>query len=359
VRVLVTGACGYLGSEVAAYLAGALEGARIVGLDNLSRRGSERNVARLREIGADFVHGDVRSAADLRALPDVDWVVDCAANPSVTAGIPGLGGSTSEQLVGHNLGGTLHMLEYCRERGAGFVLLSTSRVYSIEALGRIPLVEGETRFEPAPGAGAGIPGYSERGVAEEFPTSAPISLYGATKLASEVLALEYGGAFGFPVWIDRCGVIGGPGQFGRIDQGIFSFWAYSIALGRPLRYVGFGGSGKQVRDCVVASDVARLVLEQMNDPGRTSTRIFNVGGGARGSMSLREMTAVCARELGVAPEVSGVDETRAYDIPVYVTDNTRVRETWGWEPSLGAEEIVARTCSWATANLDTVRELFR
>jgi CDP-paratose 2-epimerase len=357
VKVLITGVCGYVGSRLAVRFIESLSNIEIYGVDNLSRRGAETNIKPLQQLGVKFIHGDIRMASDVQALPSADWVIDCAANPSVIAGLPTIGNCTPKQLIEHNLIGTIHILEYCRERKAGLILLSTNRVYSIQELLRIPLRETPTRFEPIFPSPVQIPGFSERGISEEFPTTTPVSLYGATKLASEILALEYGEAFGFPVWVNRCGVIAGPGQFGKADQGIFSYWIYSFALGRPLCYIGWGGTGKQVRDCVTAEDVAELVIRQMSDPNRDVSRITNVGGGIKGAMSLRELTDFCVSHFGKEVRIDRVEENRPYDIPYYVTDFTKAQQAWGWQPSHTAEEIVEQLCEWTMNNMDFVRGL--
>ena len=284
-RILVTGICGFFGSHVATDLKASFADAEVVGIDNLIRRGSETNLAALKRLGCVVHHGDIRVADDVAALPTCDWIVDCAANPSVLAGVQG----GTAQLVGHNLVGTLHLLEKCRRDGAGLVIVSSSRVYSIEALNAIPLVESETRFvvdenQPLPA------GLSSHGVSELFSTRAPVSLYGGTKLASEIMALEYASTFGLPLWINRCGVIAGPGQFGRIDQGIFSYWIYRWQLGRPLSYIGFGGQGFQVRDFIAPRDLTRLLDLQLRNPLADAPRILNVGGGPDRSMSLLELS---------------------------------------------------------------------
>src|SRR5690606_7583876 len=150
----------------------------------------------------------------------------------------GLDGAPS-YLVQTNLGGTLNCLEWARRQGAAVVFLSTSRVYSIAPLREVGLRETETRFEIA--ESQALPGVSAAGVAEDFPTHLPRSLYGATKLASEMMVQEYAEAYGVPAVINRCGVIAGPGQFGKVDQGVFTLWVANHYFGKPLRYTGFGG----------------------------------------------------------------------------------------------------------------------
>jgi CDP-paratose 2-epimerase len=346
-RILVTGICGFVGSQVAAHFKRALEGAEIVGIDNLLRRGSESNLAPLKRLGCAIFHGDLRLGDDLAELPRCDWVIDCAANPSVLAGVSG----GTAQLVGHNLVGTLNLLEKCRRDAAGLVILSSSRVYSIDALNAIPLDEAETRFVVAHDGPRPTPaGASARGISERFSTAAPVSLYGGTKLASEVMALEYAAAFGFPVWIDRCGVIAGPGQFGRIDQGIFSYWIYQWLLGAPLKYVGYGGKGLQVRDFVSPGDLVRLLEAQIRNPGAAAPRILNVGGGPERSMSLAELSSFCRENVGPAPPVGAVAETRRYDIPYYVTDAAEAERAWGWTPVEPRDQTLQAIARWARDN---------
>src|SRR5690348_12653974 len=233
-RLLITGACGFAGSALAAALVARLEGLTITGIDNLMRPGSETNRARVQKLGVDFVHGDLRCASDVDALPDADWVIDAAANASVLAGVAS--GGTSRQLLEHNLSSLVHVLEYCKARRTGLIVLSSSRVYSIAALAALPLRDAGTRFELDDTAT--LPdGVSRQGLTTAFSTQAPVSLYGSTKLAGEILALEYGAAFGFPVWVNRCGVLAGAGQFGTPDQGIFTYWVNAHLRRRPLRYI--------------------------------------------------------------------------------------------------------------------------
>ncbi len=261
-------------------------------MDNLLRTGSEQNRAPLRTSGVHLLHGDVRCRSDLDVLPEVQWVIDAAANPSVLAGVNG--DSSSRQLMEHNLIGTINLVEFVKRTGAGLILLSTSRVYSIAPLANLPVTVENEAYLPLLDSYR-VVGLSSEGVAENFPITPPVSLYGATKLASELIALEYGDAFRLPVWINRCGVLAGAGQFGRPDQGIFAFWINSYLRRRPLKCIGFDGHGHQARDCLHPRDVAALVWKQMKSPDREVERVQNVSGGVASAMSLAQLSSWCAR----------------------------------------------------------------
>jgi CDP-paratose 2-epimerase len=333
-KVLISGICGFTGSHLARYLLESHEGTEIVGLDNLARQGSETNRLPLTRLGVQLVHGDLRMASDVDALPAVDWVIDAAAQPSVLAGRDGK--TSARQLLEHNLLGTINLLECCRASRAGFILLSTSRVYSIPALAQLPLVEDSSRYalDPARQWPAGV---SAAGVKEAFSTEAPISLYGATKLASERLALEYAAGFDVPVWINRCGVLAGGGQFGTAEQGIFSYWLHAHAARRKLKYLGFGGHGYQVRDALHPRDLARLVDMQLRNPDRGGLQ--NVSGGRENSMSLAQLTAWCDERFGPnAPVVDGSE--RAYDVPWLILDSTQAKSAFDWRPAVGISAIL-------------------
>ncbi|HUG10130.1 MAG TPA: NAD-dependent epimerase/dehydratase family protein [Opitutaceae bacterium] len=343
-RILITGACGFVGSTLARALIEATPGIEITGVDSFIRPGSETNLEPLERLGVRVVQGDIRQAALFESLPRVDWVIDAAANPSVLAGVDGK--MSSRDVVDHNLLGTVNMLEFCKAHGAGFILLSTSRVYSIPPLASLPVVVREGAFAPDPSAA--LPnGLSAAGVSETFSTSAPISLYGATKLASETLALEYGEAFGFPVWVNRCGVLAGAGQFGRADQGIFAYWIHSWARRRPLKYIGFGGAGHQVRDCLHPRDLLPLLAKQFADA--SAPRVVNVSGGVGQSMSLRQLSDWCATRFG-AHAVASDPAPRSYDIPWMVLDASLARSAWNWAPATALETTLEEIAVHAEAN---------
>lgn len=373
-KILITGICGFAGSVIARSLLEKGSDISIAGFDNLSRKGSEINVEPLRRLGIDLRIGDVRDRTFLDSLPGADWVLDCAANPSVLAGVDGSG---TRDLVDQNLYGTVNLLELCKQWKAGFVLLSTSRVYSIPPLATLPLREMPTRFDadiqpkkiPAeailafsdiqspPSAFPPPIGISAAGVSESFSIAPPVSLYGSTKLCSEWLALEYGAAFDLPVWINRCGVLAGAGQFGKADQGIFSYWIHSWKTGRPLKYIGFGGTGKQVRDCLHPRNLVPLLLKQFAVKNYHSAipRIINCSGGAANSMSLLELSSWCRDRLGpsdsefhISNSASG--DSRPFDIPWMVLDSALAGQAWDWRPSTPIDSVLEEIAEHAEAN---------
>ena len=339
-RLLVTGGAGFIGANVAIGLAARHPDWQIDAVDNLRRRGAELNLPRLREAGIGFTHGDVRVLDDLLAIDEIDALLECSAEPSALAGFDG----SPDYLVQSNLLGAYNCLELARRRDACVVFLSTSRVYPVAALSGLALEETATRFELA--AGQASPGASPNGIGEDFPLDGARTLYGTTKLAAELLIAEYRDAYGLRAVIDRCGVIAGPWQMGKVDQGVFTYWILAHHFGRPLQYIGFGATGKQVRDLLHVDDLLELLDEQLADPQRWDGVTANVGGGRECSLSLQETTALCAELTGNRVEVTAAPETRPGDVPVYISDCRRLHGLTEWRPRRGARDVLADIHAW-------------
>jgi CDP-paratose 2-epimerase len=310
------------------------------------------------EIGVQFFTGDIRSQTDVEMLPACDWVIDAAANPSVLAGVDGK--TSSRQLVEYNLFGTVNLLEYCKQHEAGFILLSTSRVYSIAELSALKMkFEEETGGKEAgyrnrfvPEAEQSFPeGISADGISENYSVNPPVSLYGSTKVASEHLALEYGATYGFPVWINRCGVLAGAGQFGHPAQGIFAFWIHAFREGKPLKYIGFDGMGRQVRDCLHPRDLLPILEKQIEAGiGEEGTpRVVNLAGGTGNSMSLAELTNWCQARYpeSATGTPASSPEVRRFDLPWVILDCRKALEAWGWQPGTAMDEILEEIATFA------------
>ena len=345
-RIFIAGICGFVGSSLAHYILENRSDAKIIGMDNFLRPGSWINRPPLLKKGVDIFHGDLREPADYAGIGALDWVIDAAALTSVMAGADG--SDTPHQVFQHNLFGTANLAALAHRTGAGLVFLSSSRVYSIPAIRNIELKKAENRYQAVLKDGVTV-GLSHAGITEMFSTQSPVSFYGASKLACEKILLEYSEAFQMPVHINRCGVLAGPGQFARPDQGIVPFWIHSWQSGRSLKYIGFDGEGRQVRDCLHAHDLARLVLLQIATSSVPETPILNVSGGLETSFSLREMSCWCSERFGPHSVHSAPDE-RPYDVPWLVLDSSRATDVWGWAPSISIGQIFEDVARFAEDN---------
>ena len=350
-RVLVTGGAGFVGSSLALGLRAELPELSVVVLDNLKRRGSELNVQRLRDAGCEFVHGDIRVTEDIEAVGEADLVIECSAEPSVLAGYS----SSPAYLVQTNLMGTVNCLEYARKHGAGMIFLSTSRVYPIETINRLKYSEQPTRFVLE--SAQDITGISPDGIREDFPIAGARSLYGATKLCSELLIAEYASAYGLRAVINRCGVIAGPWQMGKVDQGVVVLWVARHIFGGALSYIGYGGTGKQVRDVLHIDDLLDLILREIYRLDDFKGMTFNAGGGLDSSASLCELTAICEKVTGKQIPIGNEPKERPGDLRWYVTDNQFVTEHTGWAPARNAQKVVEDVAVWIDANADLLRPL--
>jgi CDP-paratose 2-epimerase len=339
-RILVTGGAGFVGSSLALALKGDYPEATVISFDNLRRRGSELTLTRLKAGGVTFQHGDIRNTQDLVEAGPCDLLIDCSAEPSVHAGY----GGSPAYVIDTNLVGTINCFEVARAHRADVIFLSTSRVYPIATLRQLPLIEAAERFAiPSQLQGAG---WSAKGISTEFPLAGARSLYGATKLAAEILAQEYGAMYDLRIVINRCGVLTGPWQMGKVDQGFVVLWAARHLYGAPLEYMGFGGRGLQVRDILHVEDLYDLIVRQLSNMESHKGLIYNVGGGLSVSVSLAELTRACAARVGRAITVRGEATTRPADVPYYVTDNTRVTEATGWQPSRTVDSILDDIFAW-------------
>jgi CDP-paratose 2-epimerase len=343
-RILVTGGAGFVGSNLALSFKRDRPAATVVAFDNLKRRGSELALPRLRAGGVEFMHGDIRNAEDLAAVGPVNILIEASAEPSVHAGY----GGDPDYLVHTNLFGAANCLEHARRHKADFVFLSSSRIYPIDPLRALPLEPTETRFVLP--AGFQQPGVSTAGIAESFPLAGHRSLYGATKLAAELLVEEYRAMYGLRAIVNRCGVISGPWQMGKVDQGFVVLWLARHLFNGQLSYMGFGGRGLQVRDVLHVDDLYDLIVVQLNRLDELSGRVFNVGGGMAISVSLRELTAICQKLSGRSIAIGQVPETRGADIPYYVSDCAAVTGATGWQPKRSLQQLLDDVWRWLNDN---------
>jgi CDP-paratose 2-epimerase len=340
-KILITGGCGFVGSNLAVLFKQHYTESEVYCLDNLSRRGSEINLQKVLASGGHFIHGDVRIKSDFDRIPKVDIVIDAAAEPSVLAGkVPG----ELENLIDTNLNGTINTLYFAKKHQSGIIFLSTSRVYPYDTLAKAKLVSTPKRFNIS--NDQTLLGLSEQGIAENYPLEGLRSLYGATKLASEYFIQEFAYNFDLPAIINRCGVLSGPFQMGKIDQGVIVLWMAKHFWKGRLGYIGYGGLGQQARDVLHVSDLFCLVQWQIENLGLLKGQIFNVGGGIENTVSLAELTDLCASITGNQIEIGSSIENRPGDLPIYVTDNSKITAFSGWKPQISVPTLLQEVHDW-------------
>jgi CDP-paratose 2-epimerase len=350
-NILITGGCGFVGSNLAIFLKKKYHNYNITCLDNLKRRGSELNIPTLKNLDIKFIHGDVRIISDFDEVGPIDLLIEAAAEPSVLAGNDG----GTEYLTDTNLKGTINCLNYAIKFKAAFIFLSTSRVYPLNPLENATWTERETRFEWD--AEQKMQGISSDGVSETLSLHGHRSLYGATKLASELIINEYVQMFDLKAIINRCGVIAGPYQMGKIDQGVVVLWASKHLWKGKLSYIGYGGKGKQVRDVLHINDLCFLIDLQIQDLSKYSGETYNVGGGINSSISLLELTKICEEISGNIIEIKEVEENRKSDLRIYITDNSKISAQSGWKPLNGPKEILVDIFNWLRSNENQLKQI--
>lgn len=350
-KMLITGGAGFIGSTLCLKLKTKYPSYTIVALDNLRRSGSELNLSDLENFGVEFLHGDIRCREDIESVGSFDVLVDASAEPSVMAGISG----DPTYVINNNLTGSINCFNACLKHKARLIFLSTSRVYPIDRIENANFVEEESRYIFADEQTE--KGISGKGISEDLALFGARSFYGTTKLASELFLQEYAAFYGLKTAITRFGVIAGPRQMGKTDQGVVTLWMAKHYWKQKLKYIGYGGLGKQVRDILHIDDLVNLVDLQIHQPEKFTGRIFNAGGGLRNSASLAEMTTICEKITGNRIEIESELNNRPADLRCFITDNTRIESEIGWMPEHGLERIFLDIFFWIKENENKLKPI--
>ena len=333
-KILITGGCGFVGSNIAIYLKKKIKKVEISTLDNLIRKGSGLNKRRLKKFNIKNYKINIEKFKLIESLPKFNVIIDCCAEPAIEASK-----KEPNRVFNTNLVGTFNVLKKCIKDKSHIVFLSSSRVYSIEKLRS--LVKDLNLNKPLK---------IKNKINESFDTSSASSLYGFTKLASEKLIKEMFFTNKLKYIINRFGVIAGPWQFGKQDQGFVPLWIARHILRKNISYIGFGGKGNQVRDIIHINDVCEIIYLQLKKINKINNNTFNIGGGIKNSISLKGLTAKCQKLTKNKLKIRSELKTSAFDIPYFVTDNYKVKKFYKWQPKRNLNQITYDIYIWLTQN---------
>ena len=323
-KILITGGCGFIGSNIAIFLKNKINKLTVDSLDDLSRNSSKINLIRLKKNKIKNFNINISNKSRINLLKKYDFIIDCCAEAAVEASK-----LEAERVFFTNLVGTFNILEKAKKDKSKIIFLSTSRVYSIKKLLSKAKDINKKKYNFM--------------INENFSKKSPISLYGFTKLSSEKLIEEYSFSDNIKYIINRFGVVSGPWQFGKQDQGFISLWLWRFINKKKLNYIGFGGLGNQVRDIIHVEDVCELILEQINKINKINNKIFNVGGGLNNSISLKELTIKSRKITKNDIHIGKITKTSNYDIPYYVTNNRKIYSFYKWRVKRDLETIINDT----------------
>ncbi|MAG36765.1 MAG: CDP-paratose 2-epimerase [Dehalococcoidia bacterium] len=334
---LITGGAGFVGSNAVAHF--LAKGQRVVALDNLGRRGTDKNLAWLQGLGGDLVVAqvDIRDTAAVdaafQAHPDIEAVLHLAAQTAVTTSV-----EAPREDFEINALGTFNILEAARELPHLKALLyaSTNKVYG--GMEDLAVVERNGRYA-----------YRDlsKGVAEDRPLDFH-SPYGCSKGAGDQYVVDYARIYGLPTVAFRQCTIYGPRQLGVEDQGWVAWFCIAAVLGKPLTLYG---DGRQVRDVLHVSDLLALYERAIERIEEVEGQVYNVGGGPTNTLSLLELIARIEERLQRRMELR-FDEWRPGDQRVFIADISKAAGDLGWQPQVGVEEGVDSLLTWVQDNGD-------
>ena len=331
-KILITGGCGFVGTNIAIFLKSKKH--NIYTLDNLSRKGSKYNLNTLKSKNITNYKLNISNFKKVRQLPKFDLIIDCCAEAAVE-----ISRKNIDRVIDTNFIGTLSILKKAKQDKSNIIFLSSSRVYPIKEINKIvnkKILKKSLKITKM--------------INEQTKITGPKTIYGVTKLSSEMLIEEFSYIFKLKYIINRCGVISGPLQFGKQDQGFVSLWIWRHLMKKNLSYMGYGGWGKQIRDVLHIDDLCKLINLQIKNLKSINNVLFTVGGSNKSYTSLENLTKICEKITKNKIKIKRIPKTSIYDIPYFVTDNKKVSKTYKWKPQKNIFDIVNDTYNWLSKN---------
>ena len=339
-KILVTGGCGFVGTNLCLSLKNKRHS--VFSLDNLSRKGSNYNLNLLRKKKIKNYKIEISNFKKIKILPKFDLIIDCCAEAAVE-----ISKKNTDRVFNTNLVGTYNILKKAKKDKLKIIFLSSSRVYPIDMLNK--LVSNKIIKNKI---------YIKKKINENTNVIGTKSIYGFTKLSSEMLIEEFSYLYKIKYIINRCGVISGPLQFGKQDQGFVSLWVWKHLNNLKLNYIGYGGYGNQLRDVLHIDDLCRLINLQIKKLSKNNNLTFTVGGSNYSQVSLKELTKICQKITKNKIKIGKIAKTSNYDIPYYITDNSKVSRIYGWRIKKNIHQIVEDIYTWLSKNKKIINKYF-
>ena len=339
-KILITGGCGFVGSNLALFL--KKKGFTVHTLDNLTRKGSTYNSNLLKKQKIKNYKINISNIKKIKSLPKYDLILDCCAEAAVE-----ISKNDFDKVINTNLIGTINILKKSKNDKSKIIFISSSRIYPLEEMNKIiknKNLKSKIKISKM--------------FSEKDKIIGPKTIYGLTKLCSEMLIEEFSYAYQLKYLINRCGVISGPLQFGKQDQGFVSLWIWRHLNKKKLSYIGYGGYGNQVRDVLHIDDLSELILLKIKNINKINNKLFTVGGSKTSYTSLSQLTKLCQKITGNKIKMGKVSKTSSYDIPYYLSDNTHVSNTYRWKPKRNINQVVMDTFLWLKKNKPIIKKYF-
>lgn len=347
-NILIVGGAGFVGANLA-FKFKTETNFNVTVLDNLVRRGSEYNLTKFKQLGINFIHGDVRNKEDILTLPSFDIVLDCAAQPSaVNYKNPAFD-------ITNNTYGVLNLLEYCKLNKSGLIYWSTNKCYSGTICNK-PIIETKQHrfvFKEQPD----FEGFNYKtGFNEQLSIDGrDHSIYGVSKVMGDLMIQEYADAYNIPAICNRFSCLAGPNQWGKSEQGWVAWFVIANYFNLPVTVYGY--NGYQVRDYLFIDDVYTLILKQCYNLHLYRGDVFNVGGGSNFTISIKEALNLLEYTYNKMNITYNNDARRA-DHAVYISDTRKVKQTFNWEPSITVEAGLKQIWDWVDSNQPVLKSLY-
>ena len=333
--ILVTGGCGFVGTNLSIYLKRELKNFSIYSVDNLKKSYSKFNLKILKKNRIINYKIDISSKKFLKIKKKFSFIIDCSADPAVENSR-----KDSKKVFNNNLKTTLNILEKSKKDKSNIIFISSSRIY--------PLTESNKKFRLK----------NNSWFNEKTNTNGIKTLYGFTKYASELLIKEYSYIFNIKYIINRSGIITGPLQFGKVEQGLISLWLWRHLNNLKLDYIGYGGKGSQVRDILYVNDFSLLIKKQILAFSKINNQLFCIGGGKNNSLSLKQLTKRCQGITKNHPQIGSVKQTSKYDIPFFISSNKKNKKFYNWSPKTNIDNILKKNFEWLKKDYKKIKKFF-